>query len=177
MEPLRWYWRQISWPNQEKEHDRGISWLEMGLDFVAATGTNLSKGHRNNITFWSAVFARLSRSLFSENKVYFPFKEARSSSLGAFGFGDGQMGFRTRPRLLCPYRVGSLLACCSLQGKKMSEFAAPFSYVVFPVKSLVSTRFVKVFGGGEEVFTASEVKARALHNVRVCIVEAFQDVG
>lgn len=39
--PLRWYWRNLKWPDQPGAEDE-ISWLELALDFHAATHCSLA---------------------------------------------------------------------------------------------------------------------------------------
>ncbi len=35
---VKWYWAQLTWPDNPAELNRGASWLGLTLDFVSSTG-------------------------------------------------------------------------------------------------------------------------------------------
>ena len=103
-EPLLWWWAQLQWPTEEKEDDKGITWIELYVSFVHSTRVEMTEPRRGAAqnTLWAqaARFADASRRLGRiHKKMPWPgrvIKECRALS----GFGCARAaGLDIRPKV------------------------------------------------------------------------------
>ena len=105
---IKWYWLQLKWPANPAELNRGASWLELTLDFVATTGIydiGLKHDNLSKIELVKNAFSSLSRALAShagQEFPLFPCEVGKVSSLAPFGMRNAMEGVKVAPRFLSP---------------------------------------------------------------------------
>ena len=102
---MKWYWKQLRWPSDPSPLNRGASWIELYLDFVAATGLRAvgsSHSNRSSLKLSKDAFSSLTSFLEARSGIS-PFKGKRSNvtSLGPFGVRHGLAGISVAPKFLC----------------------------------------------------------------------------
>ncbi len=105
LEAMPWYWKQLQWPSIPSPSNRGATWLELYLDFAAATGirtVGVSHSSRSTLKLSKDAFSSLTSFLEARSGVS-PFKGKRANvtSLGPFGCRHGLAGVSIAPRFLC----------------------------------------------------------------------------
>jgi hypothetical protein len=96
--PLFWYWQSLKWNNDE----RGASWLELYLDFAAATGVRVARRGQGKWTLPLAArcFCEASREVAKTcNVSLWMGEEGQVASLSPFGFAR-VAGLCVRPCLI-----------------------------------------------------------------------------
>ncbi len=69
LEAVKWYWSQLTWPDVPSDANRGATWLELYLDFVASTGISvIGSYHSLNTSFKLAKGAFSSLTAFLANR-------------------------------------------------------------------------------------------------------------
>ena len=110
---LHWYWSRLKWP-QNAEEGQGITWLELALDFHAATHCVLNMPHEDPNSCTAAQRARFfnyaSRRMAAIcNAKLAPCEQmTHCPVLTCVSLGRAS-GFTARPVLLCPNFVHSSL--------------------------------------------------------------------
>ncbi len=103
-EAFKWYLTRLKWPSFPSSLNRGVSFLELTFDFVAATGVSLIGATHTRETPMEDVAAA-----FSQLFVFFaataahpivPVDKARVTSLAPFGLRNALWGFPVAPALL-----------------------------------------------------------------------------
>ena len=118
-EPLHWYWSQLRWP-QHDVYSPGITWLELALDFHAATHCPLSMPGDPADSATACQRARFFNSASRRMAAICEGKLAPCSFathcpvLTTLDMGRCS-GFTSRPRLLCPEFVHSCLYLSALE--------------------------------------------------------------
>ena len=106
VEAIKWYWSMLEWPSHPTPQNRGVSWLELTLDFIAATDMKfIGQGNNNATTVDKAklAFSKISKFLYGKLEVdLYPCSEGRITSLGPFGVRNAVEGLKVAPRLLRP---------------------------------------------------------------------------
>lgn len=111
--PLHWYWRNPKWPDQPGAEDE-ISWLELALDFRAATHCSLAMPGSSQSSSNAAQMAHLSSAASRRmakicHGTLSPGPQiTHTSILTSIGLGRCS-GFSVRPQLMCPDFVHSCL--------------------------------------------------------------------
>ena len=108
LEAIKWYWSQLKWPRIKAPLNRGASWLELYLDFVAATGIRVigsSHSLRTKLEAGKDAFSSLSRVLWqgiSPDPLFFG-EVGKGTSLAPFGISNELRGISTAPLFLAPH--------------------------------------------------------------------------
>jgi len=105
LEAMKWYWKQLQWPSVPSPSNRGATWLELYLDFAAATGirtVGVSHSSRSSLKLSKDAFSSLTSFLEARSGIS-PFKGKRANvtSLGPFGIRHGLAGVSIAPKFLC----------------------------------------------------------------------------
>jgi hypothetical protein len=121
--PMMWYWKSLIWSSDT----RGVTWIELCLDFSAATGIRFckSEGGVTSLAVAARRFLEASQGLALSNvAVLWPGELGMATSLGAFGFPRVH-GLMARPHLAMGTTVSRLLVevgPVDLSTVKASEF-------------------------------------------------------
>jgi ribonuclease HI len=108
--PLCWYWENLSWCTNDLG-STGVTWIELYIDFAAATGTSFcgDEGKPLSLAVAARRFAESSQALATANQVaLWPGEIGLATSLAAFNFPRVH-GLQIRPRLLRGNTVGRIL--------------------------------------------------------------------
>ena len=108
--PLCWYWENLSWCTNDLG-STGVTWIELYIDFAAATGTSFcgDEGKPLSLAVAARRFAESSQALATANQVaLWPGEIGLATSLAAFNFPRVH-GLQSRPRLLRGNTVGRIL--------------------------------------------------------------------
>jgi hypothetical protein len=103
VEAIKWYWAQLSWPEHPSALNRGVSWLELTVDFISATGVSfIGTGHKSCTDLGKAklAFTKVTLELFKLVPSLFPHAEGKVTSLGPLGVRNAVRGLKVAPRLL-----------------------------------------------------------------------------
>ena len=108
LEAIKWYWSQLKWPRTKAPLNRGASWLELYLDFVAATGIRVigsSHSLRTKLEAGKDAFSSLSRVLWQgiSPDPLFPGVVGKGTSLAPFGISNELRGISTAPFFLATH--------------------------------------------------------------------------
>ena len=92
------------WPKHPDRLNRGASWGEITLDFVAATNVRILSGNHTALTpfsFTKDKFADISRSIHEKvPRGIFPCSLAKVTSLGPLGIKNGLEGIKVAPTFM-----------------------------------------------------------------------------
>ena len=149
-EPLLWYWRQLKWPSPADTQE-SMSWLELAIDFHAATHIQLCSPDRANepLTAESAAkfFAAASRRLSDIcNCSLVPPAGNLSQVPVLTSLGLGRCaGINPRPRLLVPQVVHRVLFIAArshtaTKSGRLRAFPLDIGVVPAPIWICPSTR-------------------------------------
>ena len=119
-EALVWYWKAVEWSGKPggPVGEKTVAWVEVALDFQAATHMDLVRQGREpegeTMEQRARVMAAMSRRievLFKEEVVPGGLQGRRCMvhTLGGMGYVGAINGIRGRPRLLCPRVVQEVL--------------------------------------------------------------------
>jgi hypothetical protein len=103
VEAVKWYWAQLSWPEHPSALNRSVSWLELTVDFISATGVSLiGTGHKRCTDLGKAklAFNKVSAELAKLVPSLFPHAEGKVTSLGPLGVRNAVRGLKVAPHLL-----------------------------------------------------------------------------
>ena len=108
LEAIKWYWSQLKWPTTKAPLNRGASWLELYLDFVASTGIRvLGSSHslRTRLDIGKDAFSSLSRVLWQgiSPDPLFPGEVGKGTSLAPFGIANELRGVSIAPQFLAAH--------------------------------------------------------------------------
>jgi hypothetical protein len=107
VDPMMWYWKNLTWSSDT----RGVTWIELCLDFSAATGIRFCKsvGEATNLAVAARLFLEASQALALSNvAALWPGDLGMATSLEAFGFPRVH-GLAARPHLTMGATVSRLL--------------------------------------------------------------------
>jgi hypothetical protein len=102
-----WYWKSLTWSGDS----RGVTWIELCLDFSAATGIRFSKdgGGAMSLAVAARRFLEASHALALDNKVaLWPGELGLATSLASFGFPRVH-GLLARPHMVMGSAVSRFL--------------------------------------------------------------------
>ena len=114
LEPLIWYWTRILFHPEpellEGNHGKGVSWIELAVDFEIATRVPLSARGPDNanetIRMRADLMADATKALIRGLGLKLKHQTTHTRSIQAFGTGERRAGLRYRPALLQPEAVG-----------------------------------------------------------------------
>ena len=146
MEAIKWYWANLEWPSHPSAQNRGISWTELTLDFIAATDMRfIGQGHDNNTTLDKAklAFSKISKFLHAKlDRDLYPSLEGKVTSLGPFGVRNAVEGLKVAPKPMRPVEwlpllrnttVGAPVPYVALVQLPLSELRSPFPRPYVPL--------------------------------------------
>jgi hypothetical protein len=103
-EAFKWYFTRLRWPSFPSSLNRGVSFLELAFDFVAATGVSLIGASHTRETPMEDVAAALSQlfAFFAATaaRPLVPVDKARATSLAPFGLRNALWDFPVAPAFL-----------------------------------------------------------------------------
>jgi hypothetical protein len=123
--PMTWYWKNLVWSCDT----RGVTWIELCLDFSAATGVRFCRKEEGSpsLAVTARRFLEASQALaLSNGTTLWPGELGMATSLVAFGFPRVH-GLLVRPHLAMGATVSRLLVevgPVDLSRVKVSEFQA-----------------------------------------------------
>jgi hypothetical protein len=144
---MMWYWKSLTWSCDT----RGVTWIELCLDFSAATGIRFCKddGGTTSLAVAARRFLEASQALALCNEaVLWPGELGMATSLEAFGFSRVH-GLVARPHLAMGTTVSRLLVEAGpvdLSRVKVSEFLTLLDEVTprwHTFKNLVCSRVLE----------------------------------
>ncbi len=117
LEAMKWYWKQLHWPSSPSESNRGVSWFELYVNFVAATGIcAVGSSHSSRSSPKLSKDALSSLSVFLEARSGIsPFKGMRSNVtspglLASVTASRGSQSLQSSSACRCGFRFCTLVA-------------------------------------------------------------------
>jgi hypothetical protein len=137
LEAVKWYWAELSWPAYPSQFNRGATWIEFTLDFIAATNFRyLATEHKKGtqLALAKSAFSALSHFLHGKTgKRVFPCDSGKVTSLSPFGIRNALEGLKIAPKFICQYAWSSVLY------EAVKDTDSPFqSLSLLPVEKVLS---------------------------------------
>jgi len=137
LEAVKWYWAELSWPTYPSQFNRGATWIEFTLDFIAATNFRyLATEHKKGtqLALAKSAFSSLSHFLHEKTgKRVFPCDSGKVTSLSPFGIRNALEGLKIAPKFICQYAWSSVLY------EAVKDTDSPFqSLSLLPVEKVLS---------------------------------------